>query len=191
MYKELYKNKLIPAESITHTHQEALEQYMSEKIVFFQGGANFLAMIKDNAPNVYKKTDVAPQIIGELGQNDFSLMNFIIPVRAKNKKEALDFCLFLTNKENQLKLAKLTNVISTNKYALYDEFYNTDKDLTSKARKYSAIQIKKIHPVMMKQNNQKDINLIINNAVQEILLNKGSTNNILQNASKSWKDLNR
>ena len=51
-YKKLYQNKLIPAESITQTHREALEKYMSENIVFFQGGANFLNMIKDNAPNV-------------------------------------------------------------------------------------------------------------------------------------------
>ena len=96
MYKKLYQNKLIPAESITQTHQEALEKYMSENVVFYQGGANFLSMIKDNAPNVYQNTEVAPQIVGKLGQNDFSLMNFIIPVRAKHKKEALDFCLFLT-----------------------------------------------------------------------------------------------
>lgn len=189
MYKSLYQNKLIPAESITQTHQEALEKYMSENVVFFQGGANFLSMIKDNAPNVYKNTEVAPQIVGELGQNDFSLMNFIIPVKAKNKKEALDFCLFLTNKENQLKLAKRTNVISTNKYALQDEFYNSDKDVMARARKYSAKQITKVQPVLRQKNNQKDINLLINTAVQTILLNKGDTKQFLEKVAKEWKRL--
>lgn len=189
MYKSLYQNKLIPAESITQTHQEALEKYMSENVVFFQGGANFLSMIKDNAPNVYKNTEVAPQIVGELGQNDFSLMNFIIPVKAKNKKEALDFCLFLTNKENQLKLAKRTNVISTNKYALQDEFYNSDKDVMARARKYSAKQITKVQPVLRQKNNQKDINLLINTAVQTILLNKGGTKQVLEKVAKEWKRL--
>ena len=181
MYKNLYLHKLIPAESITQTHQEALEKYMSENVVFYQGGANFLSMIKDNAPNVYKNTEVAPQIVGKLGQNDFSLMNFIIPVRAKHKKEALDFCLFLTNQENQLQLAKMTNVISTNKYALQDEFYNSDADVMARARKYSAKQIGHINPVMHQHNNQKDINLLINTAVQTILLNKGDTKQILKN----------
>lgn len=189
MYKSLYQNKLIPAESITQTHQEALEKYMSENVVFFQGGANFLSMIKDNAPNVYKNTEVAPQIVGELGQNNFSLMNFIIPVKAKNKKEALDFCLFLTNKENQLKLAKRTNVISTNKYALQDEFYNSDKDVMARARKYSAKQITKVQPVLRQKNNQKDINLLINTAVQTILLNKGDTKQVLEKVAKEWKRL--
>ena len=184
MYKKLYQQKLIPAESITQTHQEALEKYMSENVVFYQGGANFLSMIKDNAPNVYKNTEVAPQIVGKLGQNDFSLMNFIIPIKSKHKKEALDFCLYLTNQKNQLELAKMTNVISTNKYALQNEFYNSDKDVMARARKYSAKQIGHINPVLRQQNNQKDINLLINTAVQTILLNKGDTKSILNQVKK-------
>lgn len=186
MYKSLYQSKLIPAESITQTHQEALEKYMSENVIFFQGGANFLTMIKDNAPNVYKNTDVAPQIVGELGQNDFSLMNFVIPTRAKHKKEALNFCLFLTNKENQLKLAKLTNVISTNKSALKDPFYNSNNDLMAKARNYSAKQLNHIQPVMKQRDSQKDINLLVNTTVQTILLNKQPTIQTLNELSKSW-----
>jgi putative chitobiose transport system substrate-binding protein len=75
MFKTLYEKNLIPKESITQTHREALEKYMSENIVLFQAGANFLNMIKENAPSTYSHTDVAPQIVGELGQNDFSLMN--------------------------------------------------------------------------------------------------------------------
>lgn len=189
MYKKLYQQKHIPAESITQTHQEALEKYMSENVVFYQGGANFLSMIKDNAPNVYQNTEVAPQIVGELGQNDFSLMNFIIPVRAKHKKEALDFCLFLTNQKNQLELAKMTNVISTNKSALKDKFYNSDTDIMARARKYSAQQINHINPVLHQQNGQKDINLLVNAAVQSILLNKGNTKTILIQLKKDIERL--
>ena len=96
-FKDLYAKDLIPKESITQTHREALEKYMSENIVLFQAGANFLNMIKENAPLTYKNTDVAPQMTGKLGQNDFSLMNFIIPLKAKHKEEALKFALFLTN----------------------------------------------------------------------------------------------
>ena len=188
-FKSLYQNNLIPKESITQTHREALEKYMSENIVFFQGGANFLSMIKDNAPNVYKVTDVAPQIKGKLGQNDFSLMNFVIPLKAKYKDEALDFGLFLTNKENQLTLAKRTNVISTNKEALTDSFYNSYDGLMSKARSISAKQISHIQPVMRQSNNQKDINTLVNTAVQSVLLNKDNTQNILNKLAKDWKNL--
>lgn len=191
LFKDMYQKNLIPKESITQTHREALEKYMSENIVLFQAGANFLNMIKENAPTTYKNTDVAPQITGELGQNDFSLMNFVIPLRAKNKTQALEFALFLTNEQNQLELAKLTNVIATNKKALQNDFYTKydETDLMSKARVISAKQLNHVKPVMRSERNQKDINNLINASVQEILLDKNQTDTILKKVSKDWKDL--
>lgn len=179
MFKTLYQNGLIPPETITLTLREGMEQYMAGKIVFFQGGANFLNLIKENAPKIYAVTDVGEQLKGSAGQNDFSVMNFVIPVKAKNKDAALDFCLFLTNEEHQLELAKMTNVISTNSKALNDSFYNDYTSLESKARSISAKQINKIYPQLEQRRGQKEINFLINNAVQEILLNKNSTKTIL------------
>ena len=184
MFKNLYENDLIPKESITFTHREALEQFMAGKIVFFQGGANFLTMIKENAPSIYEKTDVCEQIKGPVGQNDFSVMNFVIPKKAKYKKEALDFCLYLTNAQNQLDLAKKTNVIATNSKALDDSFYNDYSTLENKARSISAKQINKITPQLRQRRDQKEINTAINSAVQSALLNKDSIENILINLKK-------
>jgi len=149
-------------------------------------------MIKENAPTTYKHTDVAPQIVGELRQNDFSLMNFVIPLRAKHKQEALKFALYLTNEENQLELGKLTNVLAVNKKALQNQFYTTytNDDLLAKARVISAKQLNKIQPVLKTERNQKEINTIINSAVQEILLDKAETQSILDRVSKTWKILN-
>lgn len=180
-FKSLYDKALIPKESVTQTHREALEKYMAEQIVFFQAGANFLNMIKENAPSTYKNTDVAPQFTGELGQYDFSLMNFVIPVRAKHKEEALKFALFLTNYENQLELAKLTNVLAVNEQTLKDDFYTSyDKDdLIAKARVISAKQLNKIEPSFKTMKDQKEVNTIVNTAVQQILLNKNTTKKIL------------
>ncbi|MBE7710097.1 MAG: sugar ABC transporter substrate-binding protein [Cyanobacteria bacterium SIG32] len=191
-FKYLYTNDLIPKESITQTHREALEKYMSENIAMFQAGANFLNMIKENAPTTYAHTDVAPQLVGDIGQNDFSLMNFVIPLRAKHKEDALKFALFLTNEENQLELAKLTNILAVNQKTLKNEFYTKydSKDLMSKARVISAKQLNKIQPVLKSERNQKEINTLINSAVQEILLNKAETQSILDRVSKNWKMLN-
>lgn len=188
MFKKLYQDGLIPPETITLTHREALEQFMSGKIVFYQGGANFLNMIKENAPNIYADVDVIEQIKGPVGQNDFSVMNFVIPLKAKNKKEALDFCLYLTNEENQLELAKMTNVISTNSNALKNDFYNDYSTLESKARSISAKQIYRITPALRQRENQKDINTLINSTVQAVLLNKDSTINLLDKLGKTMKE---
>ena len=192
-FKDLYNKNLIPKESITQTHREALEKYMSENIVLFQAGANFLNMIKENAPSTYSHTDVAPQIVGEIGQNDFSLMNFVVPMRAKHRDEAIKFALFLTNNKNQLELAKLTNVIAVNNETLNNEFYTkySDDDLMSKARVISAKQLNKVEPVLISSRNQKDVNNLINSSVQNILLNKGDVKQILDKLSKDWSELLR
>lgn len=191
LFKDLYSKNLIPKESITQTHREALEKYMSENIVLFQAGANFLNMIKENAPATYKNTDVAPQVTGDLGQNDFSLMNMVIPIRARHKDEAVKFAVFLTNEKNQLELAKLTNVIAVNQKTLNDEFYTkySEGDLMAKARVISAQQLNKVEPVMQTSRNQKDINNLVNSAVQKILLNQDDTKIILENLSKDWANL--
>ena len=185
MFKKLYQEDLIPPETITMTHREALEQFMAGKIVFYQGGANFLNMIKENAPKVYSDVDVIEQIKGPIGQNDFSVMNFVIPVKAPHKQEALDFCLFLTNEEHQLELAKMTNVISTNSNALNDNFYKDYSTLESKARSISARQINKITPELRQKENQKEINMLINTTVQSVLLNKASVNDLLNKLSEN------
>lgn len=191
-FKTLYADDLIPKESITQTHREALEKYMSENIAMFQAGANFLNMIKENAPSTYAHTDVAAQLTGDIGQYDFSLMNFIIPLRAQNKDAALKFALFLTNEKNQLELAKLTNIIAVNKDTLQDDFYTKydENDLMAKARVISAKQLTKIEPAIKSEENQKEINTLINSAVQEVLLNKQNTPSILDRVSENWKLLN-
>jgi len=191
MFKELYIKGYIPKETITQTHREALEKYMSGQIVFFQAGANFLNMIKENSPSIYEVTDILPQLTGDLGQNDFSLMNFVIPLRAKYKNEALKFALFLTNYENQLELAKLTNIIAVNKQTLDDDFYTKyDKnDLLSKARVTSAKQLKNIQPVFKSSKNQKEVNIVINTAVQEILSNKNDIQSSLKKAEKKLNEI--
>ncbi len=190
-FKNLYEQNLIPKESITQTHREALEKYMSENIVLFQAGANFLNMIKENAPMTYEHTDVTSQMTGKLGQNDFSLMNFVIPLKAKHKEEAVKFVLFLTNDKNQLELAKLTNVIAVNQETLKNDFYTkySPDDLMAKARVISAGQLNKVEPVMKSCQNQKDINNLVNSAVQKILLGEGDTKQILQKLSKDWEEM--
>lgn len=192
-YKKLYVENLIPKETITMTLQEALEKYMSGNIMLLGAGANFLNMIKENSPSTYEQTDVAPQIVGEIGQNDFSLMNFVIPLKSKHKDEALKFALFLTNDKNQLELAKLTNVLATNKKTLQNDFYNKydENDLMAKARVISAKQLNNVTPAFKTQKNQKDINNLINSAVQKILLNEGKTKDILDGVAKNWKMLER
>lgn len=167
--KTAYDKGCIPKESITMTHREALEKFMAGEAVFFEGGANFLNIIKENAPETFKNIDISPQITNN-GYN-FSMMNFVIPLKSQKRDEALKFALFLTNEENQLELARMTNVLATNADALRNEFYTTKKteDIFVKARVTSAKQLKNLQPSLYIEN-RKDLVTDLNNYIQKKLL---------------------
>ena len=190
-YKYLYNSDLIPKESITQNHQEALEKYMSGQIAFIQSGANFLNIVKENAPQVFKDTDVSKQLTGDNGKYDVSVMNLIIPQRAKNKEAALKFALFLTNKNNQIELAKLTTILPVNNESLKDPYFNqyNNNDTISKARYLSAQQLNNLQKQVKFKNNRKEIITLLNTAVQQIILSKTDTKTLLENTAKNWKRL--
>ena len=190
-YRELYQKDLIPRESITQNHQEALEKYMSGQLAFIQSGANFLNIVKENAPQVFKHTDVAPQFTGDNGKYDVSVMNLIIPVRAKHKDGALRFALFLTNKQNQIELAKLTTILPVNNLALNGSYFNsyTDGDVIAKARVLSAKQLANLQKNIRFENNHKEILTLLNTTVQQILLGNDDVKKVLESAAKDWKRL--
>lgn len=187
-YKYLYQNNLIPKESLTQSHREALEKYMSGQIVFLQAGANFSNIVKENAPTVYENTSLAPQIVGSTGKYDFSLMNLIIPSKAKNKDMALKFALFLTNKQNQLEFAKLTSVLPVNKEALSDEYFKKSSTKEELARKISAEQIQNIGEGLKNTRNKKNIILLTNTALAEIMSGKADVDFALKEFDKKIND---
>ena len=182
--QKAYNNSCLSKESITMTHREALEKFMAGETILFEGGSNFLNLIKENAPETFKNIGISSQITND-GYN-FSMMNFVIPLKSKKRDEALKFALYMTNYENQLELAKLTNVLATNKKALNSSFYTKVKtgDIFETARLTSAKQMNNLqHAVFL--NNRKDVVTLINNTVQKILLNKDNTSDILKDCQKS------
>lgn len=188
--QKAYKNGCFPKESLTQTHREALEKFMAGEVQYFEGGTNFLNLIKENAPKTYNKLTLAPQLVGTSGKYNFSIMNFVIPIKSKKQKEALKFALFLTNKENQLELGKLTNVLATNKFTLSNAFYTNaqNNDLSAHARILSAKQLKNIQPIPY-YKNRKELITLINNATQQILLKEENIENILNKLQKDWEKI--
>jgi len=187
IFKKLYRNNLIPKGSINQTHRDSLEKYMAGDTVFLEAGANFLKTIEQNAPEVYKETDVAPQMNLQNGIIDISLMNLVIPIKSKHPQEAVDFALFMTNDANQLEFCKLAPVLPSTKKALEDKFFSQENNLIDKGRKISANQLKQAKSSSKIYSNQKQINEIIDYATQIILLDKKSIKQALEDAKK---DLN-
>ena len=189
IWSELYSSSFIPKESITQTHREALEKYMSGELAMLQTGANFLVMIKDNAPDIYKKTKLAPQLNLENGVVDFSMMNLIIPEKSKHQKEALEFALFLTSEKNQLEFSKLAPVLPSSKKALDNNFFDSDATLIEQGRKISAYQMKTDPKNIPLYPQQKEINTTMDYATQKIILKKEIPQKALDEAEEKLKNI--
>ena len=189
IWSELYSSSFIPKESITQTHREALEKYMSGELAMLQTGANFLVMIKDNAPDIYKKTKLAPQLNLENGVVDFSMMNLIIPEKSKHQKEALEFALFLTSEKNQVEFSKLALVLPSSKKALDNNFFDSDSTLIEQGRKISAYQMKTGKKNIPLYPQQKEINTTMDYATQKIILKKEIPQKALDEAEEKLKNI--
>jgi len=181
MFNEMYKSNNFPKDILTINHREVVEKYMSEKAAIIVAGSNFINMIKQNAFDIYSKSKIKEQLTGKNGNYDIALMNLIIPKKSNNIDEAIDFALMLTDKENQLELSKLTNVIPANKYALEDDYFKVESDdLYEKARYLSSKQLDRLNEVNFGNDNKKVINEEINSALEEILLNPKSNKDTIK-----------
>ena len=93
----------------------------------------------------------------------YSVINFftIIPKNAKNKKLAKEFAFLLTNKENQLKFAKLTNTLPANLEVLLDDYFiDCPDDLCEKSRCIGASQLNSLVKEDFGYKNKKVIAII-------------------------------
>ena len=181
MFDEMYRRDELPKDILTINHREVIEKYMSNQAAVIVAGSNFIKMIKQNAPDIYSKSALSAQLTGDSGGYDVSLMNFIIPKKAKNKALARELAYEITNKENQLELSKLTNVLSANKEALSDDFFKQcPKDLIEASRCLSAKQLDNLVEKDFGAVNKKTINEAINKTLEEILLDKNSCPDLIE-----------
>jgi len=190
-WQNMYAKKYIPAESITESHRASLEKYQSGETAFIIAGANFLKIIKENAPQIYANSGVLPQIAGKNGKVDFSLMNLVVPKKSKHPEIAVNFGLFLTNSVHQLEFCKLAPILPSTSASLESDFFTSSEDgeLTTKGRIISAKQLKNALTPLPQLKDQKDLNEIVDIAAQQALLKEKSPEQALKEACKKWDDI--
>ena len=182
MFDDMYKKGYLPKDTLTLNHREVIEQYMAKNAAFVVAGSNFIKMIKENAPDVYKNSEISSQLTAPDGRYDVGLMNFVIPKNAKNKALAREFAFMLLNKENQLKFTKLTNTLPANLEVLLDDYFiECDEDPVEKSRCVGANQLNFLVQKDFGYKNKKAINDTLNKALEEILLNDNNSSNISDN----------
>jgi putative chitobiose transport system substrate-binding protein len=189
---DLYKQGYLPSESIIQPGSSVIEPYQSGKVALVFTGPVFLQQVKDNAPQIYKATEIAPVLIGSTGKHELAAMSLSIMKKSKNKKEAIDFLLYLTNAENQLAFCKLATIYPSVTAALKDSFFVIeDGTLETKAKVMGArllpfagrLQLYLQHP---RFNLLRDA---FDEMMQNACLNKMSVNQAVDIAIKEWDQI--
>lgn len=160
----LYKNGLIPKESLTEGNQGAVDRYQSGALGLLMAGPSFLTTVQKNAPDIYEHSLLAPQFPGNSRYKDFAVMLLAIPKQTKHPKEAVEFARFVTNEVNANQLATLAPVLPPYASILESpEFQQPDsKDISIEARRISAQQLLTaetafpVHPLQNRLNQLMD-----------------------------------
>ncbi|MEB3288047.1 MAG: sugar ABC transporter substrate-binding protein [Vampirovibrionales bacterium] len=178
-YISLYQGDLIPPESLSEDYRAAVDRYQSGTLALLLVGPNFLSIVKENAPAVYAKTDVAPQFPADSPFVDFSEMVLVVPQQSKHPKEALALAAFITNAKNQLALAKAAPVLPSVTSALNDPFFkgghdalSNNEDIMVRARGISARQLLNAKAAYRIRPRQAEINELTNYYVQLVMLGR-------------------
>lgn len=173
-YVEMYRNGVVPAEALTESHQAAVGRYQAGTLAMFSVGPNFLKIVKENAPEIYNQTGVAPQFPQNSKFKDFSLMVLVVPRKSKHPQEAVEFAAFMTNAKNQLALAQTAPVLPSVMSALSHPYFmsGAQNDRMAIGRKISASQLLKATEAYQIKPNQNAINEIMSHYVQLAMLGK-------------------
>uniref|UniRef100_A0AAU2JZU3 Sugar ABC transporter substrate-binding protein n=1 Tax=Streptomyces sp. NBC_00049 TaxID=2903617 RepID=A0AAU2JZU3_9ACTN len=142
--KDLYAKGAMPKESLLKS-DDINQLYGSGKIVFGPGSPGFVKDVKQNAPQVYAKTQVAGAVTGKLGHIGIYAQSLGIKKDTKHLDAATEFAKWVTNGPNQVEFSRKATIYPSNAQGLADPRFSDKgdgKDAETLARAVGAEQLK-------------------------------------------------
>lgn len=124
MWTELYKSGAVPPEAINQLGTESVQRYTEGRTAMLMSGGWIERFFTD--PEVKEHTAIAPPPLGHNGTSPFAYQYLAIPAQSEHKEEALDFAIYLTNKENILEFSSQVDILPALKEALEDPFFQQE-----------------------------------------------------------------
>lgn len=188
----LSKKGIIPKDSITNGHREAIDKFQAGETAILLSGPQFLNIIKQNAPQLYSSIGVAPQLTGNANKVGVGVMNLVIPESSKNKTEAVKLAQFITNKENQLSFSKIVTILPSITEATKDKYFTTlsaTPTLDEQARKISAEQLTNGTVLLPQVNKWTELSRSFDQYFQQAYLGQLTAKEALSKAETDWNKL--
>jgi putative chitobiose transport system substrate-binding protein len=120
----LLKDKLFSEDNFP----ASIDAYKAGRLAMLVAPPAALLRVRDDAPEVYASSDVAPAPVGATGIAAGGwLFHFAMPrgIQGRQAQEAARFALFLTNADNQLAFARLAGAFPTATAATRDAYFQS------------------------------------------------------------------
>ena len=190
-WADLYKDGVIPKESLTQGHREAIDRFQAGQTAVFPAGPQFLGIVKQNSPKLYDQLGVGPQITGASGKLGVGVMNLVIPQSSTRQGLALDLAKFVTSRENQLAFCKIVPILPSIKDAAQDPFFQPQPGaaLEAQARSLAASQLRDAKLLVPPMPRQTELAKSLDDALQRAALGQQTPEQALDQAAKEWQQL--
>jgi putative chitobiose transport system substrate-binding protein len=166
-------------------------QNLSNKLIAFMAAdtSSNLVGLKDNSPDVYADTAVAPAVTGPSGtQLMFGQQVFGIPAASKHQAAAAEWLKFVTSPANQLAFCKLVAIYPSTTETLKDPFF-TDINGTEpadQARKVLVETFPKIVDASLGSGNDENLRMLFDEQVRMYMSGSKTAEEALAEAASQW-----
>lgn len=191
-WADLYKDKLVPSESLTAKHRRPIELYKTGRLAVFLSGPQFVNQIKADNPGIYEASVLGQRLNWTSHPNVaiVPLHVFGVSAQTKHPKLAAELAAFLTNDENQLAFSKIVTIFPSTRKALDDPFFTeADDSMEGRIRELSAAQIKGARILYAPPKNAKKMNQFMDRVTERICLGEVTVEAGLAQIEAEWNKL--
>jgi putative chitobiose transport system substrate-binding protein len=188
-YQAAAKDGIIPKDNWGQW-DKMLQQYNTGKLAMINSGAQSINRVKDEAPNIYKNTEVTEAMVGKAGIINNSVMNLVVTQLSKHHTEAIDFAAFITNDDNQLAFSKTVSIFPSTTKASQDPYFKSDTStIEKKAISIVADELPKTADMTLAVTKQLDIYGELKKAQESVTVHGADPKKALDEAEKKVNDL--
>ncbi len=186
-----YKLGYLPKELVEGGEwTKATELYQSGDLAMLITGPQFADRVKDNSPDIYKVSDVAPVPLGRSEKIGGWFATLNLMKGSKHPDIAADFAAFVSNVENEIKFCKLVTIFPTRKKALEDPYFSKDDGtFETKVRLTAAKILKNISFFKYDIPHRKELFDKLKEAIISTFLGEKDAYEALLEAQQYWNEM--
>ncbi|HYM68040.1 MAG TPA: sugar ABC transporter substrate-binding protein [bacterium] len=186
-YVDLYRRDMFPDDTLQHGYLGATERYAGARLGMLTTGPQFLLRVKNDSPDVYKDTLVAPAPRGRGNVLDLPTMALVVPLASRHRAEAVRFALFVTDDENQLAFDHQVVIFPSTRKAAADPFFarggTTPED---RARVIAAQELGVARDLTVVVPHSDELFRVFKDAVENAFYGRMSPQQALAWAAREW-----